>query len=315
MNTLRSQFDRFLVHKRTVGYAYLREELFLRELGRFACSRHAAILSEALVRDYLSRWSEASRPHRLTVVRGVAQFLAVDEPRTFIPPPRFLGIRRRRPVVRVFLREEASRFLAACDLLPEVCAYPAGLVYSIALRTLLLTGLRRGELLALRDEDVDLCEAVLTIRRGKFGKSRFVPITPDLVQRLRVYLVAVSRAIAPLRPASAFFPRPQGHQPIACKTLYRSFRRTLELAGIRHLGRGQGPRLHDLRHSFAVFRLLRWYETGADLRVKLPMLATYLGHIGLTSSQVYLHLTEDFASELTRRQLHRFGDLITEVVP
>jgi integrase/recombinase XerD len=60
-------------------------------------------------------------------------------------------------------------------------------------------------------------------------------------------------------------------------------------------------------------RLLRWYETGADLRVKLPLLATYLGHIGLTSSQVYLHLTEDFASELTRRQIERFGEVITEM--
>lgn len=315
MNALGSQIERFLVYKRTIGYSYCREEAFLKELGRFVSSRGEATLSEALVRDYLSQWSQASRPHRLTVVRRVAQFLAFDAPHTFIPPPRFLGIRRRRPTVRVFSREEASRFLAACDLLSEVCVYPVGLVHSIALTTLLLTGLRRGELLALRDEDVDLHEAVLTIRSGKFGKSRFVPIAPDLAQRLRVYRATVSRDIAPLRPTNAFFPRPQGHQPIAGKSLYRSFRRTLELAGIRHLGRGQGPRLHDLRHSFAVFRLLRWYETGADLRVKLPLLATYLGHIGLTSLQVYLHLTEDFASELTRRQLDRFGDLITEVVP
>ena len=221
MNILGSQIERFHVHKRTVGYAYRREEFFLKELGCFASSRHTAILSEAFVRDYLSRWSEASRPHRLTVVRGVARFLAFDEPRTFIPPPRFLGIRRCRPVVRVFSREEANRFLAACDLLPEVRAYPVGLVHSIALRTLLLTGLRRGELLALHDEDVDLGEAVLTIRCGKFGKSRFVPIAPNLAQRLRDYRVAVSRTIAPLQPTSAVFPRPQGHQPLACRTLYR----------------------------------------------------------------------------------------------
>jgi integrase len=315
MNTFASEIERFLTHKRTVGLAYRREESFLKELGCLACSRREGILSEELVREYLSRWSDAGRPNRLTVVRVLARFLAIDEPRTFIPPPRFIGIRRRQPVVRVFSREEAGRFLAACDVLPEVRAYPIGLVHGIALRTLLLTGLRRGELLALRDEDVDLSKAVLTVRCGKFGKSRSVPLASDLVQRLRAYREAVSRAIAPPRPTSAFFPRPQGQQPIACNTLYRSFRRTLELAGIRHLGRGQGPRLHDVRHSFAVLRLLRWYETGADLSVKLPLLATYLGHIGLASSQVYLHLTEDFASELTRLQLDRFGDLITEVVP
>ena len=72
-------------------------------------------------------------------------------------------------------------------------------------------------------------------------------------------------------------------------------------------------RARHKRHAFAVLRLLTWYESGADLRVKLPLLATYLGHIGLTSSQVYLHMTEDFVGELTRRQLDQFGDIITEV--
>jgi integrase len=313
MNTLDSQIGRFLAHKRTTGFTYRREEGFLKEFGRLVRSRQEAFLSEALAREYLSCWTAASRPNRLTVVRVLARFLAIDEPRTFVPPPRFLGIRRRRPAVHAFSREEAAQFLAACDLLLSVRAYPVGLVHSMALRMLLLTGLRRGELLALRDEDVDLSAAVITVRRGKFGKSRYVPLAPDLAQRLRGYREAVSQAIAPPKPASAFFPRPQGQQPIACRTLYRSFRRTLQLARIRHLGRGRGPRLHDLRHSFAQLRLLRWYETGADLRVKLPLLATYLGHVGLTSTQVYLHLTEDFASELTRRQLDRFGDVITQV--
>lgn len=312
MNALGSQIACFLAHKRATGLAYCREEGFLKELGRVAESRQEVLLSEGLARDYLSRWSEAGRPNRLTIMRVLARFLAIDEPRTFVPPPRFLGIRRRRPVVRVFSRVEVRRFLAACDLLSGVRAQRIALVDAMALRTLLLTGLRRGELLALRDEDVDLTAGVITVRRGKFGKSRYVPLALDLVQRLRIYREAVSRAIAPPGPTSAFFPRPHGGQPIARKTLYRSFRRALQLASIRHLGRGQGPRLHDLRHSFAVLRLLRWYETGADLRGKLPLLATYLGHVGLTSSQVYLHLTEDFATELTSRQLDRFGNLITE---
>lgn len=313
MSALGSEIKRFLAHKRAVGFAYCREEFFLKEIAGLAGSRQEVFLSEDLVREYLSDWSEAGRPNRLTITRVLAQFLAIEEPRTFVPPPRFLGIRRSRPVIRVLSQEEARRFLAACDVLSEARARPLGLVHSMALRTLLLTGLRRRELLSLRDEDVDLSEAVVTIRRGKFGKSRFVPLAPDLVQRLCGYREAVSRAIAPLRPTSVFFPRPQGPLPIACTSLYRSFRQTLELAGINHLGRGHGPRLHDLRHSFAALRLLRWYQTGADLSVKLPLLATYLGHVGLKSTQVYLHLTEDFVGELTKRQLDRFGDLITEV--
>lgn len=97
-------------------------------------------------------------------------------------------------------------------------------------------------------------------------------------------------------------------------TLYAIFREVLDVAQIPHLGRGRGPRLHDCRHSFAVFRLLSWYEAGADLRVKLPLLATYLGHVGLASTQHYLHMTEDLIGEVTKRQRALFGDLITEVV-
>jgi len=313
MSTLESQITLFLAHKRALGFAYRREQGFLRELGRLAASRYEAVLSEALVRQYLSSWSEAGRSNRLTVTRALARFLVLEEPRTFIPPTRFLGIRRRRRPVRVFSRDEAGRFLAACDVLAETRIFPLGLVHGIALRTLLLTGLRRGELLALRDEDVDLSQETLTVRCGKFGKSRFVPLASDLAQRLRAFREAVSVRIAPRQPSSAFFPRPGGHQPTALTSLYTSFRQALALAGIRHLGRGRGPRLHDLRHAFAVLRLLTWYEAGADLRVKLPLLATYLGHIGLTSSQLYLHMTEDFVGELTRRQLDRFGDLIKEV--
>ena len=72
------------------------------------------------------------------------------------------------------------------------------------------------------------------------------------------------------------------------------------------------PRLHDLRHSFAVLRLLGWYEANADLGAKLPLLATYLGHVGLGTSQIYLHMTRDLVGEVLRREMHRFGDIITE---
>jgi integrase/recombinase XerD len=313
MSPFEVQIARFLAHKRGLGFVYRREQAFLGEFRRLASSRQEAFLSEALARQYLSRWSDAGRPNRLTVLRTLARFLVIKEPRTFIPPARFLGIRRRRPPIRVFSRDEACRFLDACDVLPESRVFSFGLVHGMALRTLLLTGLRRGELLALRDEDVDLAQEILSIRCGKFGKSRFVPLASDLTQRLRIYREAVAKRIAPRRPSSAFFPRPDGHQATAFTTLYKSFRQVLALAGIRHLGRGRGPRLHDIRHAFAVLRLLTWYETGADLRVKLPLLATYLGHIGLTSTQVYLHMTEDFVGELTRRQIARFGELITEL--
>ena len=217
--------------------------------------------------------------------------------------------------IRVLSREEASRFLIACDALPDVAAFPRGVVYGTALRALLLTGLRRGELIALQDQDVDLVERVVTVRCGKFGKSRLVPISPDLADRFRTCREMLAARIAKRQPQDAFFPRADGHRPIRPRTLYQAFRDVLELALIPHLGRGRGPRLHDCRHSFAVLKLLSWYEAGADLRVKLPLLATYLGHVELASTQDYLHMTEDLIGEVTKRQRAVFGDLVTEVAP
>ena len=115
-------------------------------------------------------------------------------------------------------------------------------------------------------------------------------------------------------PADPFFPSADDRSHCSPSSLYTSFRQALETAGIDHGGRGRGPRLHDLRHTFAVLRLLAWYEGGADLNAKLPLLATYLGHVGMATTQVYLHMTLDLFGEVTRRQLDRFGDLITAEV-
>ena len=217
-------------------------------------------------------------------------------------------------MIRVLSRDEAGRFLDACDRLLDTSCFPQRTIHGTALRLLLLTGLRRGEAIALRDQDVDLTEGVLTIQHSKFGKTRFVPLAADLTDRLRAYRERVTAQIAPRRPKDAFFPRSDGRQPTAAKSLYKSFRQALDLAGIEHRGRGEGPRLHDLRHTFAVLRLLSWYEANADLGTKLPLLATYLGHVGLATSQVYLHMTRDLVGEVTRRQLDHFCDLITEVM-
>jgi len=313
-SSLGPQIERFLAHKRALGFTYHREESFLREFDRFALREQSEFVSENLVRIYLSTFSQPARPHRLTLLHQLARFLMCEEPRTFIPPTRFLGVRRKRPVIRILSRAEASRFLDACDRMPSTSSFARRVVHGTALRLLLLTGLRRGEVLGLKNQDVDLNQDTLQVR-GKFGKTRTVPIAADLTQRLQDYR---KKAIAELKhhaPTDAFFPRTDGQRPTACKSLYKSFRCVLHTAGIEHCGRGKGPRLHDLRHTFAVLRLLRWYESDADLAAKLPLLATYLGHVGITSSQVYLHMTRDLVGEVIRREMNHFGNLITEVSP
>lgn len=317
-SSLAPHLERFLEHKRSLGYAYGDAEWLLRRLDRLASGlglKEAAV-TESLIRRFVTCGGDGSRWHRLSVAREFSRFVATELPNTFVPKRLFLGVRRRHPVIRALSREEASRLLDVCaSLADKPNSRTRWLVHGTALWTLLMTGLRRGEALALTNEDVDLVANVLTIRRGKFGKSRFVPLAWDVAQRLARYRDLRDARVAPGRPTSAFFPTSDGLRACNARHLYSSFRAALRLAAIQHRGRGQGPRLHDLRHTFACLRLLAWYEDGADLRAKLPLLATYLGHVGLKTTQVYLHMTRDFVGEVIHRQHERFGDLITAELP
>ena len=314
-----TQLDRFLAHKRGLGFAYFKEEWLLGQFDRLAgdVESNEAILGEPIIRQFVAGGTPRSRLHRLTLVRQLARFLAIEEPRTFLPPRRLLGVRRQKPVIRVLSRDEAGRFLEACDGLTDSPQYPCrGLIHGTLLHVLLLTGLRRGEALALKIADVNVDAGVITVHCGKFGKTRFVPVAAGLAERLREYEEELRAHVVDRCATDAFFPGPDRHSASKPATLYQSFRRALQSAGIAHGGRGEGPRLHDLRHSFAVLRLLAWYEQSADLSAKLPLLATYLGHIGITSLQVYLHMTNDLVGEVNRRYEARFGELISaEVSP
>jgi integrase len=166
-------------------------------------------------------------------------------------------------------------------------------------------GFRLGEVLHLRVQDVDLDQGILTVRQGKGGKDRFVPPASSLVQRLRTY----AEGLGHRPPEAFFFPAPHGG-PWSLRTVYALFRQLLLQCRIPHGGRGKGPRVHDLRHGFAVHTLLRWYHEGADLDAKLPLLATYLGHQHLSGTQRYLHLTAELFPEIVARVDAAFGEVI-----
>jgi len=318
VSPLGSHIQRYLQFKRAAGNRYREEERELGVLDRFLASRLTAsdpLIDEKIIQGYLSQnsaLSQKTKQTRLSLLRQLCLFIAQEEPRTAIPPSRFLGIRRNLFIPRIFTRAEARLFLQACACLSKGRSSPLrGMVHGTALMLLYLTGLRLGEALSLNLEDVDLIQGVLKIRQGKFGKSRLVPMAPDLTYRMRQCRRFVERFVD-LRPSSGcFFPGPKGARCTKHALRY-SFRKVLTAASIPWLGAGKGPRLHDLRHSFAVHRMILWYEQGADLGTKLPLLATYLGHVSLSSSQHYLRLTEDLLGEVTRRYQSRFGHLITE---
>jgi integrase len=180
-----------------------------------------------------------------------------------------------------------------------------------AFRLLYGCGLRVGELLQLVVGDVNLAEGVLTIRDGKFHKDRLVAIAPSLVTRLRAYDGAI--AMGRRDRAYPFFPAPSGGH-YTYTTLYHTFRLVLSIAGIAHGGRGAGPRLHDLRHTFAVHRLAAWYREGAELSARLPVLSTYMGHRSLHETDCYLRLTAELYPDLATRLEDAYGYLIPREV-
>jgi len=178
-------------------------------------------------------------------------------------------------------------------------------VHAVTFRTLLLllygTGLRISEALSLKLTDVDLGASLLTIRNTKFFKTRWVPIGPQLSAVLITYAKIRRRLPHPARHESAFLATRRG-AALSRSSAERIFRNLCEQADIRRTDGGRyQPRLHDIRHTFALNRLISWYRNGADVQRLLPCLSTYLGHVDIKATQRYLTMTPELLHEASLR--------------
>ena len=204
-------------------------------------------------------------------------------------------------VPHIYSHEELGRLLRAA---PVACQNPSALLDGDTLRTVLLllygAGLRLGEAVRLDVGDVDLIHALLTVRQTKFFKMRLVPLGRDLTRVLIDYRQRWDRQHAS-RADFPFF-RMRNGERIEQFTMERTFRLLRTIAQVsRQGGARRQPRLHDLRHTAAVHRLIAWYRRGADLQYLLPRLATYLGHKDLAGTQHYLTLTPKLLDEASKR--------------
>lgn len=225
-------------------------------------------------------------------------------PRGYASSSPLPGIIPKRPLPNapyIYSSAEVQSLLQAAESLASSRSPLRGQTFRTFILFLYAAGLRASEALSLTLADVDLDERLLIIRETKFHKTRFVPICAALAERLRRYVELRRTVFPPSGKDSAFLASLKG-RPVTYKHASKTFVRIRAAAGARRSPDARyQPRLHDLRHTFAVRRLVTWYRQGADVQRLLPKLATYLGHVSIASTQLYLQMTPELLEEGSRR--------------
>ena len=303
--------EQFVRHKRAIGYRYQAGAEELKRFDRFLSEEapEEKTLSRAVVLKWLAKRpleSASSQRARFSLLRQFALFLCRHGYSAHVPDRSLAAKGGSAFMPTILTHAQVERLFHEVDRVAPTALSPLRhLVMPEVFRLLYGCGFRVGEVLKLRVADVDLNRGILTVRDGKFGKDRLVPPALPLVKRLRSY-----DATMDTRPADAFFFPSHLGGPWSYPPVQALFQRLLLRCGIPHGGRGKGPRLHDLRHTFAVHALIRWYREGADINAKLPVLAAYLGHGSIVGTQYYLHLTAELFPEVMERVNQAFAVVI-----
>jgi integrase/recombinase XerD len=241
-----------------------------------------------------------TRRVRLSTVRQFLRYLSQFEPLTFIPD-RFVEPAKSSPRAPYIYTDEELR-----ALLREALRFPVRfvarrwLLYHTLIGFLYATGMRISEALALTLADFDSRRAVVHIRKTKFHKARYVPVTRSTAEAIRRYLTARAERGCPTLPSSPLFVSEKG-SPLPYGTARVAFRKIARMAQIRGVKGGRAPRVHDLRHTAAVRRLSLWYHEGKDVQALLPALVTYLGHSAVRCTEVYLTATPELLEAASAR--------------
>jgi integrase len=288
MSLLRQTLAEYLRVRRNLGAKLHESEAMLSDFVSFAEQEQAEQITTELARRWAcqpqgvcpARWTR-----RLSTVRLFAQYLSAQEPRTEIPPKGLLPHSYSRPTPYIYTDEEIERILQAARDLPSASGMtPAS--YATLFALLAATGMRVGEAVHLDREDVDLDQALLTLHRTKRDRQRLVPLHPSTCDALRRYQSQRDR-IYPKPSTPRFFLAERGGR-LREGMVGDVFRKISRQVGLRGPSQSRGPRLHDLRHRFAVRTVIGWYRAGADVEAQLPKLATYLGHSHVSHTYWYL---------------------------
>jgi integrase len=286
MIDLRPALNDYLTMRRALGYQLGRTEKLLADFIGFV----EATAADHMTIDLALAW--ATRPvkgdvswwsGRLSVVRGFATYLHTLDPATEVPPAGLLPDRSHRAVPYLYSDHDIAALKAAAEILSSPLRI---LTYQTLIPLLAVTGMRVGEAIRLDRNDLDLEAGVLTVWRSKFGKSRELPLHASTVDALRTYLRRREQ-LYPGPQAPSLFISSVGTRLLYCNVNW-TFLRLVSRAALKPRSTLCRPRLHDLRHTFAVRTLLDAYRTDADVGARLPLLSTYLGHVHPANTYWYL---------------------------
>ncbi len=301
-SSLAAPMEAFIALRRVSGTDYCGQAQLLGDFDRFLVE--AKLNPSRLTREITDRYQETlarlaplTQANRLCVLKQFSEYLARTDAFSYVPEPPCRSSMHTVHTPYIFSLSQVRALLKAASLLsPPGSLRP--LTYVTLLGLLYSTGIRIGEARALTLENFHAGEGRLYIAAGKFHKARWVALSGSSCRALERY---VERRMCrqPCAPDSPLFIN-ERRQPLKHVTVNHLFHHLLQHAGIpRH--RDTGPRVHDLRHTFAVHRLLEWYRDGADVNARLPWLATYMGHVTIQSTQVYLHATPELIEHVERR--------------
>ena len=280
MTLFTKRLDQYLADRRRYGGDLASSGLILRPFVTFADAEG----DEWITTDLFLRWKDrfgAAGPHswaiRLSVVRGFATWLQGIDPRTEVPTAGLIPSRQQRQRPYIYTDDEIVRIVVEAARLPSARGLRSA-TYATLFGLLAVTGLRIGEAVGLDDPDVDLDATLLHVRHAKNGRSRVVPFTPCTAQRLRAYRAERIRMLGAV-PTAAFFIS-ENEKRLTIHTAGRTFALVGQKIGLRErqIGRGRGPRLHDLRHTMASMTILDWFRSGRDPDREMYKLSTWLGH-------------------------------------
>jgi integrase len=298
MSTLTQAVADYLAVRRSLGYKLARPEKLLSQFTGYLEQAGAVTVTaeHALAWAVLPGGDPSWHAYRLAVARGFAAWLRTADPAAEIPPAGLIPSRKHRATPYLYTDSEITALMTAAESL----RFPLRTAtYQALIGLLAVTGMRVGEAISLDRGNADLDNGILIIRNGKHGKSRLVPVHDTTARALRDYLRTRDR-LCPDARTPAVLVSPAGTRLLYCN-VHATWKKLAASAGLRPRSAACRPRIHDLRHSFAVRTMLDAYESGLDGQAVLAVLSTYLGHADPKATYWYLTASPELMAAAGKR--------------